>query len=365
MTKPFHSAAPGPESVHRTDNWYTVGKGQPAGPHSFEVLAELARAGVLRRRDSVWSPETEGWIQAADVPNLFDFNNPRRSASGPRPVSRSAARACLWAGLVWAALVWGVNAVADFGLLDLRDLALETQILVFGTIVLTAAAVFLLPAVWRASEDAPTLPGKLATGTLRLAVAFSGLVMFTMSLVWLVNFPDRLLVAFGVDPFDDFEVWALEGDLGVVLNGSLGGGAAGAVSDALADMPQARIVHLNSPGGWVAEGLYLRDLIVERNLATYTSEGCYSACVIAFIGGRSRTIHVDARLGFHAAGGEWADPVYLEGADALFSDDLRALGVSEGFIRRAESTAHSDMWFPSNAELLANHLIDGESRVPY
>jgi hypothetical protein len=64
--------------------------------------------------------------------------------------------------------------------------------------------------------------------------------------------------------------------------------------------PGVRVVHLNSLGGRIGEAVKLNETIKSRNLDSYTSSGCYSACTIAFIAGHERWLNQNAELGFHA-----------------------------------------------------------------
>jgi membrane-bound ClpP family serine protease len=69
------------------------------------------------------------------------------------------------------------------------------------------------------------------------------------------------------------------------------------VNAALAEAPQARVVRLNSPGGHIKAALEIADMIRVRNLDTYVSRMCASACTIAFLAGHQRFATETARLG--------------------------------------------------------------------
>lgn len=61
-------------------------------------------------------------------------------------------------------------------------------------------------------------------------------------------------------------------------------------------------VYLNSGGGRLADGYKLGELFRSRDVQTVVTAGqkCASACAIAFLGGRFRTMNYDALLSFHA-----------------------------------------------------------------
>src|SRR5690554_2547314 len=78
-------------------------------------------------------------------------------------------------------------------------------------------------------------------------------------------------------------------------------GATATVHDMLQRFPEIRVIHLNSPGGRILEGVQLYDLIQEYQLDTYTPSECSSACTIAFMGGQNRYLNKRGILGFHSA----------------------------------------------------------------
>jgi hypothetical protein len=97
----------------------------------------------------------------------------------------------------------------------------------------------------------------------------------------------------------------------IYLDGMFDPGAAQRLSDELAqrDVREAT-VYFNSPGGLLSEGMALGRLIRERGFATSVGRrnahgfvpfagACYSACVLAFIGGVYRFDPSASRLGVH------------------------------------------------------------------
>jgi hypothetical protein len=74
-----------------------------------------------------------------------------------------------------------------------------------------------------------------------------------------------------------------------------------------------------------AEKLY--ETIKSRNLATYTSSRCYSACTIAFIAGHERWLKQNAKLGFHAPAFPGMSREELQGA----TEGQRRLMLAAGY----------------------------------
>ena len=125
--------------------------------------------------------------------------------------------------------------------------------------------------------------------------------------------------------------------------------------------PAIRVVHLNSYGGRVVEARQLREFIEERNLDTSTNRGCFSACTIAFIGGVSRFIYGEKKLGFHRYGTPNAETGFMQKAVAeSFKKDEAVFimkGASDDFMQHIYSTSPAKLWFPENDVLLTNHIV--------
>lgn len=135
-------------------------------------------------------------------------------------------------------------------------------------------------------------------------------------------------------------------------------GTTDAVKTFLDAAPAVQIIHLNSQGGRMNEAYQLYKTIKERNLSTYTSADCVSACSLAFLAGRERYLGESGRLGFHSTSiGELSGEVAKELNDEV-RQTLQTHGVPNSFIDRALSTSPKDMWYPSKDELLEAKVID-------
>jgi len=95
-----------------------------------------------------------------------------------------------------------------------------------------------------------------------------------------------------------------------LLNGSIAGGETLKLEAIVAKLPAGTTVAviLNSPGGSLGEGLSLGRFFHEARIPTFVlgyGGSCYSACSLAFLGGRqgdgrpSRTKMTGSELGFH------------------------------------------------------------------
>ena len=105
------------------------------------------------------------------------------------------------------------------------------------------------------------------------------------------------------------------------------------------------------------EAQQLARLIRERGLDTLVDGQCASACTIALIAGRHRIAGPSAAIGFHQP----TFPGLSEHERAMMIADMRRLysegGISGAFLDCVLRVAPDDMWYPTQAELLAARVI--------
>jgi len=161
-------------------------------------------------------------------------------------------------------------------------------------------------------------------------------------------------IAFRNDPaIPDFALRVIRAGTELEIEGGLKYGLASDFDKVVRASPKIRIVDLNSVGGRIGEAEKLARLIRERGLTTYVSWRCLSACTIAFASGRERWLKTGAQLGYHV--GAFAG---RESAAGMREVLLRA-GLPPSFVTRAISYSHQQMWYPTEAELLAANVITG------
>lgn len=136
--------------------------------------------------------------------------------------------------------------------------------------------------------------------------------------------------------------------------GTIALGTTKALRAFLNDHPEITSLHLTSEGGNIYEGRGLGQVIRKAGLSTHVPDHCASACLLAFIGGATRTLGPDAKLGFHQyrveAGYDvpLADPAGEAEKDrALF----KGAGVSAAFTAKMFDASPDGMWFPTHLEL--------------
>lgn len=154
------------------------------------------------------------------------------------------------------------------------------------------------------------------------------------------------------------------------LHGVIEPGDAEEVASLFEDRHYEGPICLDSPGGRWSEGLAMMELFYERFIPTAVSAGarCESACAVAFLGGsdstmtrtpfRSRLLHVDGRLGFHAPylevpTGQYNEETVLGAFDAAMEAVVQLTAWSE---RLALTDAFLIEMFGTGRDEM--HLID-------
>jgi hypothetical protein len=140
------------------------------------------------------------------------------------------------------------------------------------------------------------------------------------------------------------------------FSGGITFGAAQAFRQFVDAMGNLKVVHLDSLGGRISEAQLIGNVIRDRGLSTYVPHRCMSACTIIFLSGRERFISPESRIGFHQPNFPGMTDEVRRDAIAGEERRLRQLGVSAAFAHRANTAAPSDMWFPTTAELLSEHV---------
>ena len=114
-------------------------------------------------------------------------------------------------------------------------------------------------------------------------------------------------------------------------------------------------VILSSDGGLVFTGRALALTISERGFSTHVESHCYSACTLAFMAGRHRTMHADAKLGFHRYRLDNANQTHgVSVEEELLVDraHFSKNGISEEFLNQLFIANHNDIWIPDRQTLI-------------
>lgn len=143
------------------------------------------------------------------------------------------------------------------------------------------------------------------------------------------------------------------------ISGTLGFGTTRTLQAHLSNLPQVRVIRLNTQGGEVQEGLQLHELIEQLGLSTQTTQECSGPCTIAFLGGEQKYLAESARLGFNNTD---TGIIKSTTADWGFTGKVKKTMAEENipsdFIKHAINTTPEQTWYPSRNELREAGIIN-------
>jgi hypothetical protein len=133
-------------------------------------------------------------------------------------------------------------------------------------------------------------------------------------------------------------------------------------------VPRDSWVILNSPGGSLLQGMELGKIIRKYNLRTdigvrpkgasrrleYNAGGCYSACTLAYVGGRFRFLHSGSHFGIHRFA--FTSPHNNESdiaqiASAIIVGYLRTMDVNPDFFALSTQAGSNEIYEPPVKQL--------------
>lgn len=163
--------------------------------------------------------------------------------------------------------------------------------------------------------------------------------------------------------FPNYKIKILNNGNELEIYGGIKFGLTNEIKKYFLQYPNIKVIHLNSLGGRITEAKKISKFLENKYITTYSSRGCYSACVDIFMSGEYRVINQNAQLGFHQPsfpGVTQADMYQEIEKQKTF---YRKKGVKDNFIKKAFSTPPEDLWKPSNFELkqagVIHEIVDG------
>ena len=144
------------------------------------------------------------------------------------------------------------------------------------------------------------------------------------------------------------------------LEGDLRIGVTKALAKLLGQHKEITGIVLSSDGGRVTEGRNLAHLIQAKGLDSLVIDACKSACTTAFMGGKTRVLGSQGKLGFHQFS---LDSIYFnpyvdpKSEQKIDLDYYASRGVSQSFLDDVFQATHNQMWFPGKEYLLETGVI--------
>jgi hypothetical protein len=116
--------------------------------------------------------------------------------------------------------------------------------------------------------------------------------------------------------------------------------------------PKFTLIELESPGGYVIEGMRMSKLIAGRKMDTVSFDLCASACTDLFVSGQDRYLGPDVQMGFHRSGTRYG-PVGSgwNASDYQSARYLQERGTSDDFIQKALTPSIREIWWAPHKEM--------------
>jgi hypothetical protein len=207
---------------------------------------------------------------------------------------------------------------------------------------------------WASANKHPGRGGShICTTIVKFLIVLGGLKMLHATPANIATVADHWEVARGAQlgPAVSLQ-FGLDGE-SIVLAGGINDGAAMALAAALDRAPTVTTVVLQSGGGWTREGKLIASTIAARGLGTRVDTECSSACTIAFLAGKVRTVRPGARLGFHAFSAVGGGETIGRSIEKTYGE----AGLAPAFIARIAATPPEQMWYPGPDELLKHGIV--------
>jgi hypothetical protein len=170
------------------------------------------------------------------------------------------------------------------GLRELGPMTSGAVILAFYGFAVTLT-LWQLVGIWRSADKHSQRGGKAVWAGLAKVMVVFGLLRavgdFTTQGIPLISEGAKLFV--GIDNTPPHVIRLLRDGTELELAGGMPFGTTDAVKKFLDAAPTVQVIHLNSQGGRMNEAYQLYKTIKERNLITYTSADCVSACSVALM----------------------------------------------------------------------------------
>lgn len=221
-------------------------------------------------------------------------------------------------------------------------------------------SVWQLVGTWRSATNYSVHTNKKWGGLVKIAIVFGIMQLAnTAHNKAIPQITEYWQIATDNDRLGNYQFRVLRDASELELSGHLGFGVTNETKKYLDAHPTIKIIHLNSEGGRIIEAKKLATLIEVKKLSTYTSSGCYSACILAYAAGERRLIDRNASLGFHQYSFPGAQQIDFLSAYEEDKKYLLSKGIQPNFVAKIFSTPNERLWKPSHQELFQSRFVTG------
>ncbi|HYW59674.1 MAG TPA: GYF domain-containing protein [Xanthobacteraceae bacterium] len=372
--------------------WYVARDGRRIGPYALESLQIALQKGLLLDTDLAWRPGFDDWTPLRDIEEFHFPPEPPADRDLAAPSVVHAAPALEPAAETETA----PERRGRFGYVGRHwrgDFSLGFSYWVNGPVVTIAITIVVLLVAARAEANLGSAVWLIGLSAMILTLPFVTVWQFVgiwrsasrhtgrggrrgwaiAAKIAVVLGALRSIVDLGnVFPVvTEFITMAMGDRYGppsfrLVRNGTelefKGGIAAGLHLEFerfLQASPNLKVVHLTSQGGRIAEAELIAKEVKRRNLATYVSSFCASACTEIFIAGQRRWAASSAKIGFHSPSFPGLGEIEMRRIRADAVAYLVNQGVDRAFAEKAISTRPTSMWYPTIKEMIDAKVVTG------
>lgn len=138
----------------------------------------------------------------------------------------------------------------------------------------------------------------------------------------------------------------------IVARGPMEFGSAEALQQVLDQNPRYTLIEIDSPGGFVIEGIRMADIVAARKMDTVVMSKCASACTLLLVVGKDRYLAPNALVGFHRSGRKHLleDRGWSE-TDQRIADHYRSYGAAPDFVTQALQEPMFRIWWAPHADM--------------
>ena len=258
------------------------------------------------------------------------------------------------------AIVLGIDAITNWADLKnnfLPEIALLTSILIWTTTIVIC--LWMWVGVWRSATIYHHNHVNSSWGGIAKFMIIIAMIRFLVSFVQMgiPQITEYYKIYTGDNEVGKYAFRVLRNGQELEFSGGITFGAAKEFEHFIDAMGSIKLVTLNSRGGRLSEAERIGNLIRQRNLNTYVSNRCLSACTIIFLSGRERLMAKNATLGFHQPDFPGMTDEDRRNTIAIEERRLQELGVSASFAHKANLAPPKSMWYPTTSELVSSGVV--------
>lgn len=263
-------------------------------------------------------------------------------------------------GLIAVLLTICLSFVAAVATPLFRDRSLsEISFATLGIYLFIAALLpWQIAGAWRSltQRGTKTLRTRAAAGCL-VVITIGGAYLFLFKMI--PQIAELAILKWENATLPPFELRKMLKDSEVEFRGGLRAGAATRLRQVLDQLPEVKVIELNSPGGRMDEARAIAQLIEERHLSVRAGEQCLGAAALVFLAANERAAEKEGQLGFERVDGHPLTGARRAQFEKLALDLFREAGVKKEFATRALSSRRGETWFPTLSELQLAGVITG------